>query len=200
MREVRNPALIMKALDWAYDKALNATGIIDSASVLAEEYQTREGDIERAIDSLIKWQTTKCATSGFITGIGGLMTLPVAISANVSSVLFMQLRMIVAIAILRGYDPKSDPVQSLAYVCLTGSAATDILKSVGVRVGQSITESAILRINETVGIRLLTRLGSKGVVNLGKVVPVIGGVVGGAVDAASTRLIGKTAKHTFSKS
>lgn len=205
MSEERNPALIMKVLDWAYDKAINATGIVDSAAVLAEEYQNRLSDREKAIDSLIYWQTTKCATSGFITGIGGLITLPVAIPANVTSVLFMQLRMIAAIAIMRGYDPKSDPVQSLAYVCLAGSAATDILKSVGVRVGQTITENAIRKIsletltqiNEKVGFRLLAKFGSKGVIDLGKAVPLIGGVVGGAFDASSTRIIGKTAKNTF---
>lgn len=205
MSEVRNPAVIMKALDWAYDKALNGVGIVGSASQLADDYQRMHADPVKAIDSLINWQMTKCATSGFITGVGGLLTLPVAIPANLSSVLFMQLRMVAAIAMIGGYDPKSDQVQSLAYVCLTGSAASDLLKSVGIRLGQRLTEGAINRIscqvlsqiNHKVGFSLVTKFGSKGVISLGKVVPIIGGVVGGAVDAASTRVIGKTAKHTF---
>jgi hypothetical protein len=205
MSEERNPAVIKKALDWAYDKAINGAGIVDSASVLAGDYQKIHSDPERAIDSLINWQTTKCATSGFITGVGGLLTLPVAIPANISSVLFMQLRMVAAIAMIRGYDPKSDQVQLLAYVCLTGSAASDILKSVGIRIGHKVMEGVIKRvscqtitqINQKVGFRLMTKFGSKGVINLGKAVPLVGGVVGGVVDAASTKIIGKTAKNTF---
>lgn len=197
MSEERNPAVVMKVLNWAYDKAINGAGIVDSASVLAGDYQRVHPDPEKAIDSLINWQTTKCATSGFVTGVGGLLTLPVAIPANISSVLFMQLRMIAAIALIRGYDPKSDQVQSLAYVCLTGTAASDLLKGVGIRLGQRVTESAIRKINERVGLRLLTKFGGKGVINIGKAVPLIGGVVGGAVDATSTRIIGKTAKYTF---
>jgi hypothetical protein len=205
MSEERNPAVIKKALDWAYEKAINGAGIVDSASVLAVDYQKTHSDPEKAIDSLINWQTTKCATSGFITGMGGLLTLPVAIPANISSVLFMQLRMVAAIAMIRGYDPKSDQVQSLAYVCLTGSAASDILKSVGIRIGHKVMEGVIKRvscqtitqINQKVGFRLMTKFGSKGVINLGKAVPLVGGVVGGAVDAASTKIIGKTAKNTF---
>lgn len=140
MSEERNPAVIMKALDWAYDKAINGAGIVGSASALAGDYQKVHNDPEKAINSLINWQTTKCATSGFVTGLGGLLTMPVAIPANISSVLFMQLRMVAAIAMIRGYDPKSDQVQSLAYVCLTGSAASDILKTVGIRIGQRVTE------------------------------------------------------------
>lgn len=201
----KSPARIVKVLDWAYDKAINGAGLVESASMLAEDYQKVNSDRERAIESLINWQTTKCATSGFITGMGGLLTLPIAIPANVSSVLFIQLRMIAAIAIMRGYDPKSDQVQTLAYACLTGSAATDILKSVGIRVGQRVTESAIQKINskviakvnEKVGFRLLSKFGSGGLINLGKAVPLIGGVVGGAVDASTTKIIGKTAKSTF---
>lgn len=37
---------------------------------------------EKAIDNLIKWQVMAAGASEFVTGIGGLMTLPVAIPAN----------------------------------------------------------------------------------------------------------------------
>jgi hypothetical protein len=35
------------------------------------------------------------------------------------------------------------------------------------------------------------------VVNLVKVVPLVGGFVGGALDAAATKVIGRTAKQVF---
>ena len=49
------------------------------------------------------------------------------------------------------------------------------------------------RINGAVGTRLVTKAGSTGLVNLTKVVPILGGIVGGGASAISTRLIGRTA-------
>ena len=53
------------------------------------------------------------------------------------------------------------------------------------------------RINRAVGFRLVTKAGTRGVVNLVKVVPLVGGLVGGALYAAATKVIGATAKQVF---
>ena len=47
------------------------------------------------------------------------------------------------------------------------------------------------------GFRLVTKFGEKGIVNLGKAVPLVGGVIGGTVDTIGTTVIGKTAKYVF---
>ncbi|MBD0297557.1 MAG: EcsC family protein [Flavisolibacter sp.] len=204
MAKKLNQEVIIKGLEWAYDKALSG-GVLDTAYDLAHDYLQKSKNKEEAISSLINWQTAKCATSGFITGCGGLITLPVTVPANLVSVLFMQLRMIVAIAIISGYDPKSDPVRSLAYVCLTGNAASNVLKGVGIKMGEMITEKAIeeisgrlmAKINQIVGARLLTRFGKTGVVNLGKAIPIAGGIISGTFDAAATKIIGTIATRVF---
>lgn len=41
--------------------------------------ETKGGAILDNTASLIRWQNSKCATSGFLTGLGGLITLPVAV-------------------------------------------------------------------------------------------------------------------------
>ena len=155
----------MKALEWSYGKALIGGGPFGSSYDLAKDYLSKTKSQEAAVKSLIDWQVAKCATSGFITGLGGLVTLPVAIPANISSVLLIQLQMILAIAIMGGYNPNSDQVKSLAFICLTGTAATAVLKDVGISVGQrvtektlqSISEQVIRRINYLVKTRLLTK-------------------------------------------
>ena len=53
------------------------------------------------------------------------------------------------------------------------------------------------KINKAVGFRLFTKFGKTGVVNLHKMIPVLGGVVGGSVDALSTYSIAKAAKALF---
>jgi len=46
----------------------------------------------------------------------------------VTGVLYIQLRMIAAIAFMGGFEIQSDQVQTIAYACLTGSAVSDVLR------------------------------------------------------------------------
>ncbi|TBW06815.1 EcsC family protein [Azotobacter chroococcum subsp. isscasi] len=196
---------IMQALDWAYDKAINGVTGLDSASELAESYMKQDGSLKDQANSLIRWQNTKAGTSGFLTGLGGLILMPIAIPANISSVIYVQIRMIAAIAYMGGHNLKDDRVKSLVYTCLTGNAAKDILKDIGIVMGRKFTESAIKNIssktitiiNQKVGFRLLTKFGEKGVINLGKAVPILGGVIGATFDSVATNTIGNIARDTF---
>lgn len=196
---------MQKALSWAWDKSLNGFPGAETAKELAESYLVENGSVENAIDELITWQCRKCGTSGFITGLGGLVTLPVAIPANILSVLYMQLRMVAAIAYMCHEDIYSDKVQTMAYLCLCGSGMVDVLKNAGIECGKKgavilikkLPGEIIKAINRAVRFRLFTKFGSKGIINLGKAVPVIGGVVGGGSDFYTTKVIGKKAKKMF---
>lgn len=197
---------ILKALDWSYDKAVNG-GIpgMDTAIELAENYRRKGGSLEEQVTSLIRWQNTKSATSGFLSGLGGIVTLPVAVPANITSVILVQMRMVAAIAHMGGYDVKDDQVKSFVYACLAGNSAKDILKNAGIQIGRKLAVTGIKRIpyeiikkiNQAVGYRLLTKFGEKGILNLGKMVPLAGGIIGGTVDAVSTNIVGKAAMKLF---
>lgn len=196
---------ILNALDWAYDKAIVGIPGFDSAQELAECYMKNGTCKISQANSLIRWQNTKAGTSGFLTGLGGIVTMPVAIPANIASVLYVQLRMISAIAHIGEHDIRDDRVKTMAYACLTGNAAKDILKDVGVVVGRKLTENAIksisgksiTKINQAVGFRLITKFGEKGIINLGKAVPLLGGVVGATFDSVTTNIVGNVARNTF---
>ena len=205
MKSKLNETMILHVLEWGYGKAITGAGVLGNAYDLAADYRKKSRSNAEAAANLVNWQTAKCATTGFITGLGGVITLPLAIPANVASVLLLQLQMIAAIAILGGHDPQSDRVRSLAFICLTGNAAADLLKKVGVRVGErtallaleTISAQVATKMNQLVGLRLLTRFGKAGFINFSKVVPVVGGVVCGSVDAATTRIVGRTAVKYF---
>lgn len=196
---------IMQALDWAYEKAVNGVPGLDSASELAESYMNKGGALSEQSNSLIRWQNTKAGTSGFLTGLGGIITMPVTIPANITSVLYVQIRMIAAIAYIGGHDLNDDRVKSLVYACLAGNAAKDILKDIGIVVGMKLTTNAIknisgktiVAINQKVGFRLLTKFGEKGVINLGKAVPIVGGIIGATFDSIGTNVVGNVARDTF---
>ena len=142
-----------------------------------------------------------------MTGLGGLITLPVAIPANISSVMYVQMRMISCLAYMGGYDTDSDQVQTLVYACLAGIALDQVIKGVGIRFGEKfavamvkkIPGEVLIKINQKVGFRFLTKFGTKGLINLGKAVPVVGGVISGGLDFAETRLIADRAYQLFIK-
>ena len=67
---------IRRALDFAYDKPVNGVAGMDSASEIAETYMKRGGSKRNQANSLIRWQCAKAGTSGFLTGLGGLLAMP----------------------------------------------------------------------------------------------------------------------------
>ena len=193
-----------QALNFSYDKAVNGIPGLDSAIELAESYRNNDCLLDQC-NTLIRWQNTKAGTSGFLTGLGGLLLMPVTLPANITSVLFVQIRMIAAIAHLAGHDLKDDKVKTMVYVCLVGNGAAELLKNLGIEVGKKVAINAIknisgkviVQINQKVGFRLVTKFGEKGIINLGKAVPILGGLIGGTVDTISTNIVGNTARDLF---
>lgn len=199
---------MMEILNTLYIKSIDGIPKVSlPIDDLVKDYLDKNEDVEKAAKSLINNSIVKCGTSGFLTSFGGFATLIAALPANITSVIYVQLRMCCAIAKMARYDIYSDQVQTFIFVCLTGSAMTDILKQAGVKFGEKLGISMIKKIpgktltaiNKKVGFRFVTKFGEKGIVNLGKVIPVVGGVVGGGFDIASTSVIGKNAYSIFMK-
>ena len=117
--------------------------------------------------------------SGFVTGLGGIVTLPVTVPAAMAGMYIIATRMSAGIAHLRGYDVETDEVRSGILVALLGSAGTAVLRNAGVQIGQRSTAAArerlpgrvLAEINKQVGYQLVTKAGEKGVINLTKLSP-----------------------------
>ncbi|QCE33782.1 hypothetical protein FAI41_04045 [Acetobacteraceae bacterium] len=204
MQEV---SVITQAMEWAYDKAIDGVGMLGTAEEMAEQYlASHRGNRLVAANSLIRWQNSKAGMSGFATGLGGIATLPVAIPADMASILYIQLKMIAAIAHMGGHDIRHDKVRTLAFACLLGKAMQDTLRSAGVQFTQKLASNFIntyisgamlKKINQAIGFRFVTKAGATGLVNLTKLVPVLGGVVGGGMNAIYNDKIGDAARNTF---
>lgn len=202
----RIPAIpVFRTLDRLYDFSLSGFPGFETATELSQSYLDRPGTLRQRANSLIRWQNAKSGSSGFITGLGGFMTLPVAIPANLASVLFIQIRMILAIAHMGGHDLRDDRVKSLVYACLAGNVVKDILQEAGISLGTKLTanlvgrisEQTLLTINKKVGFLLLAKTGGRGTINLGKAIPLMGGLIGGTFDVAMTNIIGNVARDVF---
>ncbi|MBQ9244402.1 MAG: EcsC family protein [Proteobacteria bacterium] len=219
MTEKLNEHNAINVLDKIYELAVNGKGPICPVEDLAKDYLlgldpqriAASNDcelsdaIKRAIKSMQNKQIAKCTASGFITGFGGLITLPVTIPANISSVLYVQMRMIACTAYMAGYDIHSDQVKTLIYCCLVGLSTSNIVKHVGIKFAtkcaqagiKKIPGKVIIKINQKVGFRFITKFGSKGLVNLGKMIPVVGAIVSGGFDFAETKVIANRAYTNF---
>lgn len=199
----------VKIVKWIIDKAVNGLPPLSSADDLAQEYLIDDGypDNEARVDALINWETAKNFTSGFITGLGGLITLPASVPSALGASWVIQARMSGAIAVIYGHSLREDRVRTLVLLSLLGDAGKEVLKRAGIKVGQKVTQNVIKRIpgkvlieiNKKVGFRLLTKAGEKGVVNLTKAVPLVGGIVGGIFDAVTCRSVGYAAQRIFKK-
>lgn len=193
---------ILALLDSIYQQVKEGVPKVSKpVTVMAEEYLEKYPDKELAIKRMQSNQIKKCTTSGFLSGLGGAITLPVAVSADIASVLYVQMRMIAATAYMSGLELDSDETQTFVYACLAGVSVDKVCADAGIKFANKlgvalidrIPGEVLTKINQKVGFRFVTKFGEKGVVNLGKAVPVLGGVVGGGFNFAETKVIARRA-------
>ena len=55
----------------------------------------------------------------------------------------------------------------------------------------------LVAVNQKLGFRFITKFGQKGIINLGKGIPCVGGILNGGINLAETRLIAKDAVKAF---
>lgn len=196
-----------KVLNNIYNLAVTGNGSFgNSIQELADEYVERYGRTEKAIDKMVSNQRLKCTATGFVTGLGGLVTLPITIPADLASSLYIEIRMIAAVAAIRGYDINSDEVKTLVYLCIVGNAVGDVLKQAGLKsltnysakvLIPKISNAIAAKVAENVGNKLLLKTSTKVLPKLGKLVPVVGGVLNGAYNYAEVSAYAKVAKNRF---
>ena len=197
---------IMKLLDSCYEKCLNGIPKVSpSVEDMAEDYLQKHETRDEACKAMLRNQIVKCSTSGFITGFGGVVSMPVTIPANIGSVLYVQMRMIACVAYMTGFDLNCDQMQTFVYACLAGVAVNGFIKQAGIQFGLKFTNGLIKRIpgkvltkiNQKVGFRFITKFGEKGIINLGKMIPGVGAVIGGGLDLVETKIIANRAYKWF---
>jgi uncharacterized protein (DUF697 family) len=172
-------------------------------SAAGRHLQRHGGSVDDAIQSLIDSHIRLASAQGFVTNLGGVAALPVAIPANMAGVATVQIRMIAAIAHLRGYDLADNRVRTALVMCLMGGEeiakhiALGKLPTSPMAVATApVFDPALDRVvSEKVVTDLAGRLGGKNMALLfTKHIPLVGGGIGAMVDAVATHQIGQYAK------
>ena len=186
---------------------LGGHGRLEGSRPLAAKYasDTSFADDDARVRALIRSHTLMNFGTGFITGLGGLVTLPVSVPAALTASWMIHTRLSGAIATLHGHDIDDDRVQTFVLFTLLGDSGKTVLRNAGITVAnrialrnvEAIPGRLITEINKRVGMRLITKAGERGVVNLTKAVPVAGGIVGGGIDALYCNAVGRRAHALF---
>lgn len=178
----------------------------DSARAVAKgALDAQNGDAERAVADVVAAHRKLAATSGFLTSVGGLITLPVAIPANVVGFYTLATRMTAAIAAIRGYDINRPELRSAVLLTLIGTDAGDVMAKAGVTTTgglagmatRKLPPAALMMVNKAVGFRLVSRMGGRVLARAGKAVPLVGGAVGAGLDVVLLNRIARQAREQF---
>ncbi|MGY1780341.1 EcsC family protein [Geodermatophilus sp. SYSU D01036] len=161
---------------------------------------------DQAVKALVRNHCAMAGAQGFVTNVGGLVTLPVTLPANVGASYLVQTHLAASIAVVHGHDLDSEQMRSAVLLCLLGNAGTEVVKRAGVTVGTKLSTTLIQRIpvtlireiNKRAGFALVAKFGTKrAALTLAKGVPVVGGVIGGGFDVVATRAVGAYADRVF---
>lgn len=194
-----------KIVERLLDVGIDGRGPFDSAQRVADSALSGHGDAERAIDAVVRSHRRLAAAGGFVTGVGGFVTLPIALPANVLGFYAVATRMVASIACLRGYDLGQQGVRSAVLLTLVGADAHDVLEKAGIKTSgrlanlaaQRLPGPALMVLNKGIGFRLVSRVGRSALSRFGKGVPVVGGALGAGLDVYLLGKIADQARREF---
>ncbi len=164
------------------------------------------GDAQLAIDAVTDQHIRLAGVQGFVTSIGGLVTLPVALPANLTGLAIVQARMVASIAHLRGYDLGDPRVRTAVITCMLGEdGVTDRLKKSSLVTSPLAIATAPVfdpeldrQVSGEVVAELIARIsGKRMALAVTRRVPFLGGAVGAGVDGWSTYRIGEFADKSL---
>ncbi len=187
----------------ALNRAIDGVGPLAPAAVAADK-QLREqrGNVERAIHEVIENNVRIAGAQGFATNVGGLVTMAVAIPANVTGLAIIQCRMVAGIAYLRGHDLSDPRVRNAVLALLLGEEhVTELVKKKKLPATPMALATAPVQdpsldgtISAVVASDIFTRVvGKRLATTVGRRVPVVGGVVGAGADGFATWKVGRYA-------
>ncbi len=193
------PSATGQAVRDILERAIDGAGPISGAAKAGDAQLVRAGgNVNKAIDSLIDQHLRLAGAQGFLTNIGGLVTMAVTMPANIAAVALIQCHLAASIVHLRGYPLARPEVRDAILVCLLDS---DARKELSKHTGTTVSPAALLKAGEStlrgekiaraVTGQLLAAAGGKRVASfVARRIPVLGGAVGGFGDAFATRRIG----------
>ncbi|MCL1923592.1 MAG: EcsC family protein [Propionibacteriaceae bacterium] len=185
------------------DTAIDGLAAFPSARETAAKHLQRQGDVHKAVSSVIRQHTVMAGVQGVVTNIGGIASMVVGTPINITGLIVIQVRMVACIAHLYGYDLEDPRVRTALVMCLLGERelerhiASQKLPTTPAAVATSpvFDPDFHAQVADHVLAHLISEAAGKGVVKtVGRKTPIIGGGVGGVADWHYTSRVSRCAR------
>jgi hypothetical protein len=167
----------------------------------------RDNDIaalDRMANSYIRKYTQVAGAQGFLTGLGGVVTLPVSVPTDVGAFLLLIARVNSAVMQTYGFESETEEGMTMLHVGLLAGLGIDKLTVVG---ANALVETLTKRITtkpyrDAVVIAMIRAVAKRVGVTLGKrhfakAVPVIGGGINAGMSGGLVYTFGRRSKHYY---
>lgn len=187
----------------ALERALDGVGPLRGAVASADRKLAKAGgDEAKAIRAIVDSHVRLAGMAGFVTNLGGVVTTPVAVPANLAGLALVHCHMVAGIAHLRGYDTLDPRVRNAIMACMLGEDAVrsmvkkKVLPSSPMAIATAPVHdpSLDLRIGAAVTSEFFARAAGKKTIGvIVRRTPVVGGGVGAVTDGYATFEVGRYA-------
>jgi len=197
------PGLTGSFVREALNRAIDGVGPLAPAAAAADsQLREQRGDVERAIHEVIENNVRIAGAQGFVTNVGGMITMTITIPANVTGLAVIQCRMVAGIAHLRGHDLADPRVRNAILALLLGEEQVHELvrrrkiPSTPMAIATAPAHDPTLdgALAAVVASDIVARVAGKRLATtLARKIPVVGGVVGMGADGYTTWRVGRYA-------
>ena len=192
-------------LDRLYPVVLSGLPTLGTPQALAAEAKAGGGSIEAQADRLVRRHFALSGATGFATGLGGWLLLPVTLPTDLAGNALIQLHMAASIASLAGHNPAVPAVRERVVDCLVGTqpgnsdadAQQETLDRVGVKLAEQGIQFVVATATGAVKWGAKKVAGGAVRKRLFKGIPLLGGFLGAASDTYVASQVARSARDTF---
>lgn len=199
---------------WSEELIVILKQTIEKESVYVEEYVNHLKKLNPNISNedlakkIISRRSLKAGEIGALCGVGGLLTLPITMPADLYYCFKIHARTILSIAYIYGWNIHDEDAITDVLLVMGGSTGIDAVRHAGIKVDQDFAKEAVLnkfitketmrKINRIVSRKIVRQAGKRGFIRLPKLVPIIGAPIGAGLNYFETKAIGKKALTFYS--
>ena len=186
-------------------RAVHGAGPLPSAASAAEkQLEEQDGNVQDAIHELIQNHAALAGAQGFVTNLGGLVTMTATIPLNITGLALLQCRLVAGIAHLRGYDLTDDRVRNAVVLTTLGEQGVkSLVKAKQIPGSPMVIATAPAydpELDKLVAAEVMSALvgrviGKKAASSAARKIPFVGGVWAAGTDAFATWQVGRYAER-----
>jgi len=194
--------------DRLYPRAMDGLPGLGTPAEFAARFNDEAFSPRERGEQLVLAHIALSSATGFATGLGGWLTMPITLPANIGGVAVLQVHMAASVASLAGKDANDDLIRSRVLECLIGAspdpasgpvrdAEQETFDRIGLKFAEKGLNAAISIVAGAAKWGAQKAVGSVARRRLLRGVPLVGGVIGALSDGFTTRQVARNALDMF---